>query len=327
MHDKHLGRALVWALLFLSLIAAPAQAVPNSDHWQKVREGASGYTAVQGQEVGELIQASGEIWRRWRNGPLALAGEIGLSGVVALLGLVYLLRGPIRLTRLRTGVMIPRWSLGERILHWTAVALFLLLMLTGLSLLYGRRLLLPLLGYDAFSVYLSLAKWVHNLLGPLFFLALGAMTWIWLKDNLWQRNDWHWLRSLGGVIGTGHPPAGRFNAGEKLWFWLLLIGGSLVCFTGLVLDFPLFGLEREGIQLAHIVHLASALIVMVAALGHIYLGSLGTEGALEGMVRGKVDLSWARQHHELWLRELEASSTWSGKARPEVVRPDSFFKP
>ncbi len=328
---KSLCRAGAVALAFLltSLLLASdiVGASPSADWWQKVREGGEGYTAVQGLEADELIQSSGEAWRQWRNGPLALTGGILLGGVAAALVLVHLSCGRIRLAKPRTGVSIPRWSLGERVLHWTTAVLFLLLMLTGLSMLYGRSILIPVLGHGPFAAYLAWAKLIHNFAGPLFIAALVGMGSVWFKDNLWRRIDWEWLKSFGGMIGDRHPPAGRMNAGEKAWFWLLVLFGGLASLTGLILDFPLFGLERETIQLSHLLHLASALVVMAAALGHIYLGSIGTEGALEGMVHGKVDLSWARQHHDVWLSELEAPAIPPIKAPPEVVRPSSFFKP
>lgn len=319
--------ALAYLLTSLVLAADIGWVNPSAEWWRKVRSGGEGYTAVQGLEADELIQASGEVWRKWRQGPLALTGGILLGGVAAALALVHLIRGRIRLAKPCTGVLIPRWSLGERVLHWTTAVLFLLLMLTGLSILYSRSLLIPLLGHGRVAAYLAWAKLIHNLFGPLFIVALAGMGLVWFRDNLWRRIDWEWFKSFGGMIGGCHPPAGKMNAGEKAWFWLLILFGGLASLTGLILDFPLFGLERETMQLSHLLHVASAMVVMAAALGHIYLGSIGTEGALAGMVHGEVDLSWARQHHDGWLSELKAPAIPPLKAQTEVVRPSSFFKP
>ena len=329
------SRRLWWvtglALLVLSLglVAATADwSNPRADLWRQVREGVEGYSAVRGLESGELIQASGEVWRRWRNGPLSWAGGLILGGVVLVLGLFHLLHGPQRLEKPRTGIKVPRWNLGERVLHWTTATLFILLGLTGLSILYGRRLLIPLVGHQAFASYLAVAKFTHNLIGPLFVACLIVMGMIWFRDNLWRKIDWEWLKSFGGMFGGGHPHAGRMNAGEKLWFWLLMTVGAVVSVTGLILDLPLFGLERESLQLSHLLHAAAALIVMAASLGHIYIGTLGTEGALEGMTRGEVDLSWARQHHDLWLEELESAGRVPKPAvKRAVKRSDEYFRP
>ncbi len=330
----HRSRRLWWAtVLALVLLTAGLVAVavdwtnPRADLWRQVREGVEGYSAVRGLESGELIQASGEVWRRWRNGPLAWVGGVLLGGVMFALGLFHLLHGPQRLAKPRTGVRVSRWHLGERVLHWITAVLFLTLALTGLSLLYGRRLLIPLIGHESFAAYLAGAKFVHNLTGPLFVACLVVMGLTWFRDNLWRKIDWDWLKSFGGMFGGPHPHAGRMNAGEKAWFWLLMAMGTVVSVTGLILDLPLFGLEREQLQLSHLLHVAAALIVVAASLGHIYIGTLGTEGALEGMVTGSVDLSWARQHHDLWLAELAQKGKVAESEVREVKRPSHFFRP
>ncbi len=301
----------------------------RADLWRMVREGVAGYSAVKGQETGELIQASGEIWRRWRNGPLFSGGAIALGATLALLALFYLLRGQVKLEKPRTGIKIPRWNLGERVLHWFVAVLFILLTVTGLTLLYGKAVLLPWLGKAQFAHWAQWAKWLHNLSGPLFIAGLVPMILIWFKDNLWRPGiDGAWFKALGGLVGRAHPPAGRMNAGEKGWFWLLMTVGGVLSVTGLLLDLPLFGLERESMQIAHLLHVVSAFLVIVGALGHIYIGTIGTEGALEGMITGEVDLSWARQHHDLWLEELEKAGKFTLlKGETEIQRPASFFKP
>ncbi len=333
----HRSSRLIWwgllgwtSLMFISFVWAGDSewSNPRSEWWYQVREGARGYSAVAGQEAGELIQASGEFWRRMRNGPLSWMGELVLGGVMAALSLFYLLKGPLRLVKPRTGVVVPRWNIVERILHWLTATVFILLSVTGLGLLYGRRLLLPWMEHATFASVLTWGKMLHNFSGPLFVLCLLAMTLMWFRDNLWRRIDWQWFKSFGGLFGGGHPPAGRMNAGEKAWFWLLVGFGGGVSVTGLALDFPLFGLGREWMQLSHLLHVVGAIVIMAGALGHIYIGSIGTEGALEGMVRGKVDLAWARQHHQLWLEEIGIEKKKpKEKASGRTERPQGFFRP
>lgn len=286
--------------------ASTAPHNPRSDYWRQVREGVAGYTTVRGPEAEVLIQGSGEVWRQLRGGPLA-GGAVWVLGATAagIFGF-YLWRGRLRLERPRSGQRVLRWNLLERILHWYVAVLFLVLAVTGLSLLWGRAALIPRLGHERYAAYAEIAKTLHNFLGLLFMAGLLLMILVWFRDNLFRSIDWDWLRQGGGFSRRlAHPHAGRMNAGEKLWFWLLASAGLLLCLSGLVLDFPNFSQPRWGMQLAHLLHVVSAVLLIAGALGHIYIGTLGTEGAMEGMIRGTVDRTWAEQHHDLWLREKE----------------------
>ena len=301
---------ILFALLILPLVSLlPTDSVfaSDADSWRKIREGVAGYTAVKGQETDVLIQGSGQNWRQLRNGPVATYGAWLLALTVFALGGFYLIRGQVKLTEPRSGETILRWSYAERILHWFTAIIFLILMLTGLSLLYGRAVLIPVFGHTLFSGYAELAKLSHNYLGPLFIVGLLLMFIAWVKDNIPSRLDIEWFKHFGGMIGSKHPSADRINAGEKTWFWLLIFAGTAVSITGLVLDFTNLGQERSLIQISHIIHSISALLLSVGALGHIYIGTIGTEGALEGMKTGKVDVNWAKQHHDLWYKKLQQS--------------------
>jgi formate dehydrogenase subunit gamma len=276
----------------------------DTDSWRNIRQGIAGYTAVQGQESGVLIQAGGQNWRQLRNGLVAVLGKWGIAMTVMALGGFFLLRGQVKLTPVRSGVSIPRWSLFERILHWYSAFIFIILMISGLSLLYGRSVLIPLIGHPAFAAYAEIAKVVHNYTGPLFIVGLLLIFFTWVKDNLPNRLDLKWVMAFGGLIGDKHPSAQRMNAGEKGWFWLLVFAGVAVSVSGLILDFTNFGQQRSFIQINHIVHACSAILLSIGALGHIYIGTIGTEGAFEGMIKGKVDKNWAKQHHDLWYKEV-----------------------
>ncbi|MGR9106139.1 MAG: formate dehydrogenase subunit gamma [Gammaproteobacteria bacterium] len=279
---------------------------PIAEYWRKVREGRSGYSAVSGKESGVLIQGSGENWRRLRNGPVATLGAWFLAATLFGIGIFFAFRGKVRLSHPRSGERVPRWSAFERSLHWFTALLFLTLALTGLSLLYGRAILIPWFGHEAFADYAESAKTVHNFAGPLFIAGLLLMIIHWIKDNIPNRLDIDWFKAFGGLVGDRHPSAERMNGGEKVWFWLLVFAGLGVSVSGLLLDFPNLGTERLPLQLSHLAHSILAILLMVGALGHIYIGTIGTEGAFEGMITGKVDSSWAEQHHDLWLHEIKA---------------------
>lgn len=281
------------------------QTNPRSDTWRQVRQGNTGISTVKGQEANVLIENAGQNWRQLRNGPIATYGAWLLTLVLITLAAFYLWRGQVKLEHPRSGKTVERWTLNERRLHWTTATLFIVLSITGLSILYGRYVLIPILGYPGFSVYANAAKWIHNVLGPVFMVTLFIILIKWFKHNLFTKVDLQWFKDFGGMIGNKHPSAGRMNGGEKVWFWLLATVGVALCFSGLVLDFPIFGQTRGTITTAHLIHVVTAFMLMAFAMGHIYIGTAGTEGALEGMTTGQVDTTWAEQHHNLWLEEVQ----------------------
>lgn len=311
-----LRRRLVWSLLALLAVALCLPLVgmaqveegvnQRAEFWRAVRGGTEGYTAVRGPETDVLIQNGGENWRALRNGPVKTYGALAIGAMVFAI-IVFALRvGRVKLARGRSGMTVPRWSVFERTLHWYTATLFILLALTGLSLLYGRHVLIPLLGKDTFAAYAAFAKDAHNYLG--LFFAVGLLLEIvkWMRHNIPKRHDLTWFMQGGGLIGKGHPSAGRMNAGEKGWFWLLAGAGTLLIISGVVLNFPNYGQTRDIMQIATLTHAAMSLILTAVAIGHIYIGTLGTEGSLDAMTTGRVDTEWAKQHHDLWYEELLA---------------------
>ncbi len=290
---------------FASAESPAAETNPRSDYWRSVRDNSEGDSAVKGRETNELIQGSGQNCRQLRNGPIATYGSWLFGFTLAALAVFYIVRGRIELTHPRSGDKVVRWTFTERTLHWMTASLFIVLAITGLSLLYGRIVLIPLFGSEGFAAYAAIGKWLHNLLGPLFMVTLFTLLIKWFKLNFFNKVDIEWFKAFGGMIGDKHPSAGKLNGGEKMWFWALATAGVALCLTGLVLDFPNFDQERELIQASHLIHLITALVLIAFSFGHIYIGTAGTEGALEGMTTGKVDKAWAKQHHDLWLDELE----------------------
>ena len=274
---------------------------PRANFWRGVREGEAGITtsASEGQKV--LIQNGGQNWRQIRNGPIAGISPWLLAAVVFAICVFFVIVGRDRLEEPRSGVTIRRFSLFERILHWSTAVLFILLALTGLSMLFGRAVLIPVFGQSAFAAYMQVGLLVHNFSGPFFFAGVLVEAIAWVKDNIPKKMDLVWFRNLGGMIGKGpRPHAERVNGGEKGWFWFMLTAGLVSGVTGLILDFPIFGQSRQTMQLAHIIHASMGVLFLAASFGHIYIGTIGTEGTFEGMWRGKVDKVWAQQHNDLW---------------------------
>jgi formate dehydrogenase subunit gamma len=283
---------------------------PGADLWREVRQrdqGVVGSTQVKGVDAGTLINVYGEDWRQFRMQQLIPYGAALMGSVLAIILLYYLVRGPLRIQGGPSDKKIQRFSVFERTTHWFTVALFWLLGLTGLILLYGRFVLIPLLGPEGFGLTASACKEAHNLFGPLFLVAILMMFVVFVKDNIYARGDMAWLLKGGGMLGGGHVSAGRFNAGEKIWFWIAVLGGIVLSVTGLVLDFAVFGQGRELMALSHVLHGIVALLVIAVSFGHTYLGTVGVEGAYGSMVDGYVDLNWARSHHDRWAQDMEAA--------------------
>ena len=291
----------------LAQSAAPPGAAErhnNVQTFRDVRRGENQSITFQAPADQRLIQSEGQTWRQWRNGPITVYGGWLLALVFVALMLFYLVRGKIKLQAAPTGRVIERFSLIERSAHWAVAISFLILALSGLTLLFGKHVIIPLIGYGAFSWLAAAAKLAHNFVGPLFFVSIVLFALLFVRDNLWQAVDALWIRKAGGLLSGEHVPSWRFNFGEKTWFWLgVVFLGLLVSLTGLVMDFPGNGQIRQDMQLAHILHASGALVFIALSLGHIYIGTVGMEGALDSMRRGYVDETWAREHHEYWYRE------------------------
>lgn len=284
--------------------AGDAGVNPRSGYWRDVRAGMAGYTAVVGQETDVLIQSGGEVWREIRNGPVMTLGAILVLGVIAAVLAYHFTKGGARLEQ-RTGRKVLRWPAADRVVHWYTAVLFIILALTGMSLLWGRVVLIPVLGKEGFAAWAALAKPLHNYLALLFGVGLAVMLLKWFKHNLFTSYDREWLREMGGYLNGKHPPAGFANAGEKAYYWTLVVAGTTIVVSGFFLLFPNLGFERATMQTANIFHNVASLIVIAFVCLHIYLGTAGSEGAFEGMVSGEVDEGWAKQHHSVWLEELK----------------------
>lgn len=301
--------AYVWtAAVQAQESAGPAEGKnPRSEYWREVRDAEPGYTAVRGQETDVLIQSRGETWRELRNGPVTVLGGIMVVGMLLALAAYHLKTGGAKLEH-RTGRKILRWAVSDRVLHWYTAVLFIVLGVTGLSLLWGR-VFIDLFDSDgfkaAFAAWANVAKILHDYLALPFAAGLAVMLLKWFKHNLFEPHDKVWFKQAGGYLDGSHPPAGFANGGEKVYYWVLVFGGAAIVISGFFMLFPNLGFERSTMQWANIAHGISALLVITAVCAHIYLGTLGSEGALEGMVSGEVDEGWAKQHHNLWLEEVK----------------------
>jgi formate dehydrogenase subunit gamma len=267
-----------------------------------------------------LEQPAGRAWVHFHEVTLRWLGTIAILGMIGLLALAYWILGKIRISAGRSGKKVKRFNPFERFSHWLTAVSFVVLALTGLNITFGKVLLLPLIGSEAFSILSQGAKYAHNFVGFSFMVGLVLIVTLWLKDNIPKKIDLDWLKQGGGFIKSKHAPAGRFNAGEKAVFWLALGAGAAVAVSGLTLLFPFFGTNIASMHFAQIVHAIVAVLFIALIIAHIYIGTVGMEGAFEAMGTGEVDLNWAKEHHDHWLAETLAKERSSEPpAHPGVV--------
>lgn len=279
----------------------------GADFWRQVRQGEEGYTTSQSAEHGVLISTPGQTWYILKEKWMSPAGAVAIFGSIALVTLMYVAIGPLMLSAPRTGKKIKRWSRLDRALHWSMAFTFLTLAFSGLMLVYGKHFLKPYIPSELWGFIVMLAKQYHNYIGPIFYVLLLCVLIKWWRKSIFKKVDFDWFIKLGGMVGKHkgtHPSAEFSNAGEKALFWMLIIVGSVVALSGLILDFPIFGQTRRDMEMSNLVHMIAALILICGFIFHIYIGLFGMEGALEGMVTGEVDETWAKEHHDLWYQQV-----------------------
>jgi len=294
-----------------------------------VRQGTAGRVTIPDQKAAVLVQSEGENFRAFRNGPLSVWGGWMMLAMIVVLAIFFALRGRIRVEEGFSGHTIERFNFLERFAHWLTAASFIVLALTGLNMLYGRYVVLPVIGPSAFSAITTWGKYSHNFLGFAFMVGLVLLFVLWVKNNSPTLTDLKWLAKGGGMFVKGsHPPAYKFNAGQKILFWLVILAGISVSISGVCLIWPfefhpfaptlkvlnVFGLglpteltALQETQLSLLWHAIVALLFITLMIAHIYLGTLGMEGAFSAMNDGQVDENWAHQHHSLWLEEVKAT--------------------
>jgi formate dehydrogenase subunit gamma len=329
------GRFTLALLLFLPLAGtaqqqetqqqrAQSQPYNNAPVWRDVRSGKEEYTSIKGRETGVLVQTYGETWRQLKNGWITpIAGWL-IAAVVVVIGAFYKWRGSIKFHGAPTGRLIERFTPFERYTHWVVGISFAILGISGLVMMLGKYVLLPVIGYTLFAWLAQISKHLHNFVGPVFIVTLLMFIVMFFKDNLPRAYDIKWFANLGGMISGEHVPSGRFNAGEKAWFWIGVVVLSLiVSASGLVLLFPNFDQVRAVMIEANVVHAVAAGAVMAISLGHIYLGTVGLEGAYEAMRNGYVDEAWAREHHEYWYNDVKSGKVKAGTAMGQPDAPQA----
>jgi formate dehydrogenase subunit gamma len=319
--------ALSLCLLAVTTLPAVAQQQPSSVNpmAQSVKEQEllkelqriQGRSSLPDARTRVLEQPAGRDWRHFHQVTLRWIGAIVILGMLAVLLLFYLIRGMVRIEAGRSGRTLVRFNAFERFVHWMTATCFIVLALTGLNVTFGKELLTPLLGPEAFASWSQWAKYAHNYLSFPFSIGVVLMFLLWIAWNFPSGTDVRWVKEGGGIVGNGHPPARRFNAGQKMIYWVVVLGGGAAAITGYLLMFPFYATDVAGMQTAQMVHGIVGMLFIAIMLAHIYIGTIGMQGAFEAMGKGEVDVNWARQHHSLWLE----NETRKGRVSGGTVAP------
>lgn len=297
--------------LFMPLIAQNKSVGPNPTA-QSVNEEAlfkqeskiGGRITIPDANAQFLIQPQGRDWREFHEVWLPWIGGIVIALMVLGILAFYLLVGPTRSLERPTGRSIIRFKPIERFTHWLVATSFIILALSGLNYIFGKRVIEPLMDPLMFGRITQWVKYAHNFFAWPFVFGVLLMFIFWARDNIFSRTDWSWFRAGGGLIGHRQVHTGRFNAGQKMMFWSVIIGSLLMFVSGLVLLFPLRWVDVNGMQLTGIIHGIIGILFIAGILAHIYIGTIGMQGAFEAMGSGTVDVGWARQHHDQWAEEM-----------------------
>jgi formate dehydrogenase subunit gamma len=281
----------------------PTESAVNEEQLLQQLQRVQGRITIPDDRAAVLIQPAGQDWRHFHEVTLRWIGAIAILGMLALLGVFLLARGRVRLASGFSGRTIMRFNVFERFVHWMTATCFIVLALTGLNITFGKKLLLPLVGPEAFAVFAQWGKYAHNYLSFPFALGVLFIFLIWLKDNIPDKVDIAWLKAGGGIVGSAHPPARRFNAGQKIIYWIVVFAGTAVAVSGYFLMFPFYETGISGMQTSQVVHGVIAVLFVAVMLAHIYIGTVGMEGAFDAMGTGEVDLNWAKEHHSLWVEQ------------------------
>jgi len=280
--------------------------VSDAELWRRVRMGQPGTVSIPDKQAGVLVQSEGDNWESWRSGPITFVGAIAFWVMFFVVFGFYMIRGKVKIAEGTSGRLVLRFTSLERFAHWLTAGSFIVLAVTGVNMLYGKHVLIPLMGKSAFAAITEVGKYVHNYIGFAFMVGLLLIFTLWVKDNIWDRYDWGWIKKGGGLLfETEHPAAAKFNFGQKTMFWAVVLGGAVLSFTGVNLLFPFVLFDLQEMQWVQVIHGTFSQILCMLMVAHIYIGTIGMEGALRTMTTGEVDENWAKEHHSAWFKEVK----------------------
>lgn len=200
---------------------------------------------------------------------------------------------------------LVRYNYGERVCHWVNAATYVFCLLTGLAFYTPYLYWLSFVGGGPAS-----ARFLHPWVGLFFFAAVVWMHSLWRKQMLAAPEDRAWEAGIKNYIENRDelvPPQGRFNAGQKMFYWVMYYGAIVLVITGVIMWFPELIAGRAHWLLTFIIpiHVATALITIGAFIIHVYMGVLLVRGGMKGILFGSVSEEWAAHHHRLWYNKIK----------------------
>jgi formate dehydrogenase iron-sulfur subunit len=208
------------------------------------------------------------------------------------------------------GEYIVRHSLASRLIHWSVALFFFLTLLSGLPIWT------PIFrGLASLFGGLAVCRWLHPWTGIAFAAATLVMIAYWMRDMRMKAGDWSWLGpkfiDYFRRRGEDDPNVGKYNGGQKIFFFLVALLAIALLLTGIVLWYPL-SFDAAWRQVSWVLHDAGFLVFVVAIVGHIYLGTAALPGTFKSMTRGTVSKDYARTHHPRWYRETTGAAAKPG---------------
>ena len=200
--------------------------------------------------------------------------------------------------------MIERHTNKERAVHSIHAISFIILLLTGIGL-YSKEFF----GITRLFGGVDWSRFIHHWIGVVFIITLFMMYFQW-KDvaAVFDEDDREWFRVFGGYLGKGVkvPPSGKFNAGQKMFFKMILYAGILFGITGIIMWIPqILSIPKFIVQLTYILHDMILIGLVMGVLVHAYLGTIANPGTISSLLTGQVDEQWARHHHEKWYKAVK----------------------
>ncbi|MFM0051741.1 formate dehydrogenase subunit gamma [Caballeronia grimmiae] len=199
--------------------------------------------------------------------------------------------------------LIVRYTPNERTNHWITAISFVLLALSGLAMFHpSMSWLYAVLGGGQWT------RILHPFIGCVMFLSFLVLALRVWHHNRMDKSDVQWMKQIDDVLANREdrlPEIGKYNAGQKLVFYVMVISLLLLLASGVVIwrAYFAFYFPITVIRLAAVVHAATAFVLIMSIIIHIYAG-LWIKGSISAMVRGTVTYGWARKHHLRWFKEI-----------------------
>jgi formate dehydrogenase subunit gamma len=200
--------------------------------------------------------------------------------------------------------MIKATSGFERVVHWSLAISCLLLIFTGMAMMYHS---LDFIG--TMMGGMGTLKTVHNWTGVVFGVALLFAIGIWWKEaGVFSSGDLQWIKCAGGYLWhvdkDKMPQVGKYNPGQKIFFLVVALYGLVMVASGFIMWFPL-GFETGLVRIMFVLHALGFVLIFPFFFIHLYLATIGVPGSAPAMFSGWVTRAWAKTNHPKWLKEME----------------------